>query len=97
MYINKNPNPSGAYSAPQSNKFPDSVALTDEQLTEFLKYNGFVNLTIEGETVTAITPNLTAWEEWKDSLPPETEPEPTELEKLRADIDYLSIMTGVTL
>lgn len=27
----------------------------------------------------------------------EYQPEPTELEKLRADIDYLSIMTGVTL
>lgn len=68
-YISKNSNESGAYSNPQSNKFPDSVALSDEQLTEFLKYNGFVNLTIEGETVTNIEPNLEAWEAWKASLP----------------------------
>ena len=68
-YISKNPNESGAYSNPQSNKFTDNVALSDEQLTEFLKYNGFVYLTIEGETVTAIEPNLEAWEKWKASLP----------------------------
>ncbi len=64
-YINKNPNESGAYSAPQSNNFPDSVALSDELLTEFLKYNGFVNLTIESETITAVEPNIEAWEKWK--------------------------------
>lgn len=69
MYINKIPNPSGAYSNPQSNKFPDSIDLSDEQLTEFLKYNGFVNLTIEGETVTDIEPNMKAWEAWKATQP----------------------------
>lgn len=69
MYINKIPNPSGAYSNPQSNKFPDSIDLSDEQLTEFLKYNGFVNLTIEGETVTDIEPNMKAWEAWKETQP----------------------------
>ena len=68
-YISKNPNESGAYSNPQSNKFPDSVALSDEQLTEFLKYNGFVNLTIEDETVMAIEPNIEAWEDWKATQP----------------------------
>ena len=45
------------------------MALSNEQLIEFLKYNGFVNLTIEGETVTNIEPNLEAWENWKASLP----------------------------
>ena len=68
-YISKNPNESGAYSNPQSNKFPDSVALSAEQLTEFLQYNGFVNLTIEDETVTAIEPNIEAWEDWKATQP----------------------------
>lgn len=68
-YISKNPNESGAYSNPQSNKFPDSVALSDEQLTKFLKYNGFVNLTIEDETVMAIEPNIEAWEAWKATQP----------------------------
>lgn len=28
---------------------------------------------------------------------PETQPEPTELERLRADVDYIAIMTGVEL
>lgn len=68
-YINKNPNESGAYLTPQSNKFTDSLALSDELLIKFLKYNGFVNLTIDGETVTNIEPNLEAWEKWKASLP----------------------------
>lgn len=49
----------------------------------------------EGETVRFIDGA------WTVEQPPEisepTEPQPTELERLRADIDYLSIMTGVTL
>lgn len=52
---------------------------------------GWCNLTIEGGRLVGITPT---------ERPPEPEPEPqppTELEQLRADVDYLSAMTGVTL
>lgn len=50
----------------------------------------FVGLTVEGQTVVTMTAGVV----------PEPEPEtlaPTETEQLRADIDYLAAMTGVTL
>ena len=41
-YIQSNPNPSGAYSAPMTKPFPNAIESTDEQLSMFLEYNGFV-------------------------------------------------------
>ena len=41
-YIQPNPNPSGAYSAPMTKPFPNAIEITDEQLSMFLEYNGFV-------------------------------------------------------
>lgn len=79
MIIRKQPNPSGAYPAPQSwnGKPPEGHALITLDMTEFYAYNGFVTLDIEGDTVTAYAPNIESWEEWKASLPEPTEPEPT--------------------
>lgn len=80
-YIQPIKNPSGAYSAPQSNRFPGAIPLTDDQVQVLVQYNGFITVTqepdpdVEGSTVT-VTPNIEAWEEWKASLPPEPEPEP---------------------
>lgn len=80
-YIQPVQNPSGAYSAPQSNRFPGAIPLTDDQVQVLVQYNGFVTITqepdpeVEGSAVT-VTPNTEAWEEWKASLPPEPEPEP---------------------
>jgi hypothetical protein len=83
-YIQPNPNPSGAYPAPQSNPFPGAIPLTDEQAETVVDYNGFVTITSHEEeyeegffrTVYTVEPNTEAWEEWKESLPPEPEPEP---------------------
>ena len=94
IYIDKEPNPSGAYPNPKSQPFPGSIALNDEQAAVFFAYNGFV--VVEGETV---TPNTQAWEGWKASLPAEEEPAPdltteervTELEEA---LDLL--LSGVT-
>lgn len=91
-YINPIPNPSGAYPAPQSNPAPGLIPLTEEQAATVLEYNGFVTITSEEEvieddftrTVYTVTPNTEAWEEWKASLPPEPEPEPTQEERLAA-------------
>ncbi|MBC8536897.1 hypothetical protein [Feifania hominis] len=61
----------------------------------FYSYNGFVNLTIEGDIVTAMTPNIEAWQAWKASLPePKIEIDP--VDKLRADVDYMMMkMEGI--
>ena len=85
IYITPRPNPSGAYPAPQSNPFKDAIPLTDKQAQMVVDYNGFVNVTSHEEeyeegffrTVYTVEPNTEAWEEWKESLPPEPEPEPT--------------------
>ena len=96
-YINKNPNESGAYLTPQSNKFTDSLALSDELLTEFLKYNGFVNLTIESETITAVEPNIEAWEKWKANQPnPLDELKQTKITALSATCEQ-TIYNGLEL
>ena len=77
QYIRATPNPSGAYPAPQSNPFPGSIALTDEQAATLIQYNGFVDIDLgDGDDVT-VTPNSEAWEAWKASLPaaePDTQP-----------------------
>ena len=91
-YMNPTPNPSGAYPAPQSNPAPGLIPLTEEQAAAVLRYNGFVTITSREEeyeegffrTVYEVTPNIEAWEEWKVSLPPEPEPEPTQEDRLSA-------------
>lgn len=49
----------------------------------------FVDLTVDGQTVTSL----------QAGIMPETEydPDPTEIEQLRADVDYIAVMTGVSL
>lgn len=89
MIIQKNPNPSGAYPAPQTwsgSTPPDGYAIIPAtvDMADFYAYNGFVILAIEGDTVTGYTPNTEAWEEWKANLPDPTEEEPTEEEDTAA-------------
>ena len=96
-YIQPNPNPSGAYPAPQSNPFKGAIPLTDEQAEIIIQYNGFVTVTSSEEEyeegffrpVYTVTPDTEAWEAWKASLPEEPEPEPT-------DTDVLNALLGVT-
>lgn len=52
---------------------------------------GYCDLKIENGKLVGITPTE------KPEPEPAPEPVPTELEQLRADVDYLSIMTGVEL
>lgn len=87
IIIQKQPNPSGAYPAPQtwnSNKPPEGYAVISLDMTDFYAYNGFVTLTIEGDTVTAYTPNVEAWEAWKSEQTEPEEPEPTTEERVTA-------------
>lgn len=97
-YIQRNPNPSGAYPPPQSGEAPGLLELTEEQAALVIQYNGYVTLSVEGDTVT-VTPNMEAWEAWKAEQADKPAPEaaPTPEEQLRADVDYLAAMTGVML
>lgn len=51
----------------------------------------FVDLVVEGNTVVSMTAGVVPEPE------PQPEPGPTEMEQLRADIDFVAAMTGVTL
>lgn len=81
----------------QSTPAPGLLPLTAEQEAAYLQYNGFIRIT-STDPVT-IEPDTEAWEAWKQAeaeKPPVVE-QPTAEEQLRADVDYLAIMTGVEL
>ena len=92
IYIDSTPNQSGAYPNPKNQPFPSCIELHDKQAAVFFEYNGFV--TIENGTV---TPNTEAWEAWKASLPEPTEPEPTQLDIIEAQVTYTAMMTDTLL
>lgn len=50
----------------------------------FYTHNGFVHLTLDGDTVTAMEPNIEAWEAWKASLQPVEPPAPTAEDDMNA-------------
>ena len=66
-YVSKTPMENGAYQNPMSNKFVDSFELTQEQVDFYCQYNGFVFIE-ETESGVKLTPNLKAWETWKEYM-----------------------------
>ena len=69
---------------------PEGYASVPDTLdtAAYFAHNGFVTLTVEGDTVTAMEPNLPAWKAWKATLPDPAVPEPTvedQLVSLRAE------------
>lgn len=89
MYINPETK------ANQSTYAPGLIHLTAEQWALYLQHNGFVRV-VSTDPV-EIEPNVEAWEAWKAEEAEKPVPGPTELEQLRADVDYISVMTGVEL
>ena len=82
-YLNPQINENLCYSPPQSTKVDGFVEMTEGQLKTFLKYNGFVNITVVDDIMTNIEPNTGAWEEWKATRPAEpTNPDPSTSEIL---------------
>lgn len=82
----------------QSTPAPGFLSLTPEQESLYLAHNGFVRV-VSFDPV-EIEPDLEAWEAWKkaEAEKPGPEPQPpTELEQLRADVDFIAAMAGVTL
>ena len=65
------------------------VAVPEELCPAVWECGGYCELTLDGEgKLTGITPL---------ELPPAPEPEPTEEERLRADVDFIAAMTGIEL
>ena len=96
--IQKQQNPSGARPPVQSwseTTPPDTHYEITCDYADF--YNGFIVPTVTDNVVTSFVCNTEAWELWKASLPIPQPPQPTETEKLRADVDFIAVMTGVTI
>ena len=66
---------------------------TDLDVGAFYKYNGFVTLELEGDTVVSMSPNVTAWENWKSTLP---NPDTALAAEVRAKRDKLLTVTDWT-
>ena len=81
----------------QSNPAPGLLELTAEQEALYRQYNGFIRI-ISTDPVT-IEPDTAAWEAWKaaETEKPPIPQMPTPEEQLKADVDYMAIMTGVEL
>lgn len=94
----------GYYSAPQSEYAPGLLVFPDEFMPVFYPEDkqaaGFVTIRHDGETVTDCRWNEEAYQAWLAALPEPVdppEPPPTELEQLRADVDFLAALQGVSL
>lgn len=67
------------------------VEVPAELEAEAKSYLPFIELTVEDGVLVAVAQGVIPEPE------PVPEPEPTETEQLRADVDYIAIMTGVEL
>lgn len=94
MYINKTPTANGNYGNPRSN---GELLLPDNLLSAYLDSMGFVNITHDGETVLTVERNDEAYEAYINSLPPAPPPEPSEQDKLEAQVLYTALMTDTLL
>lgn len=94
LYIDPTPNPSGVYPNPKLEPFQGSIELDEAQSEMFLAYKGCVRVVSQNPVV--IEPNEETWKDWQ-GVDDSGELPPTETEQLRADIDYIALMTGVEL
>lgn len=81
----------------QSTPAPGLLKLNAEQESLYLAHNGFVRI-LSTDPV-EIEADTEAWEAWKaeEAEKAAIPTPPTELEQLRADVDFLAAMGGVEL
>ena len=112
IYIDPVPNASGAYPNSKCQPFPGCILLDENQSATFFQHNGFVIVEQAKDGTVTVTPNLEAWEAWKEAeaAKSQPDPEPTLEERVKtmetgkaeqADVDELHealdmILTGYT-
>lgn len=77
--------------------FEECVSLPEELLNDYIQASGFVNIVLQDNMVIKVEKNLEAWESGYSTPPTSTIQTPSEIDKLRADIDFIAAMTGVEL
>ena len=88
----KTPNPDGLYVSQKSDdlrQLPEGYALIPEGM-ELPDTFPYVNVTVEGNVVTSMTAGTVPEEKPKEYGP-------SAQEQLRADVDFIAAMTGVSL
>ena len=98
-------NESGSRPAMQDWEFPtlpDGYAWCPDEFVEVFYSTspaGFVNITVENDTVTEMSINQPALDAYIASMPEETETvsEPTQLDKIEAQVTYTAMMTDTLL
>lgn len=76
-YINATPNSTGNHGNPMGNPFDGCINLPDDLLPPYIEARGFVNLTLDGNTVTAVETNQEALDAYLAKYP-DVEPEEPE-------------------
>ncbi|MBS7224853.1 MAG: hypothetical protein KH050_05865 [Clostridiaceae bacterium] len=87
-YVNSIPSKSGDYGNPMGQPFPDCVILPDELLSAYIEAKGFVIPTVKNGVMQSLEVNQEALDAYNKEYP-EWEPEPTETEKLQAEVAHL--------
>lgn len=91
-------NPIGPYHGnPMGQPFPGCVMLPDDLLSDYLAAMGFVTLTLDGNTVTALAVDQEALDAYKAEHPDAPEPEPTATVEERMDALEAAIERGLNL
>lgn len=89
-YINANPDEGKNYGTPMILPFNGCCILPDNLLIPYIEARGFVNLTLEGDTVTAVETNQEALDAYLAEYPDNpVDPQPT-------DHEILMTLLGVT-
>lgn len=89
-YINSVPSRSGDYGNPMGQPFPGCIILPDELLNAYIEAKAFVIPTVENGVVKSLEVNQEALDAYNREHPEiPVEPEPTETEKLQAEVTRL--------
>lgn len=65
FYIKNQKNELGAFPPPQKTKAEGLVILPEEMLDVYLEYSGFVSLGISDGVIFSVSPNASAYAQWK--------------------------------